>query len=644
MAGLRKMSNSPFPINMKILKYSLILICFSINFSYAEYDIKVQLESLSDAEKKELIIQLGKLQKLSFEDSLAYGEQVLNLAKQDHDDIRKARALKKIGAAYQFASKKDKALEYFQQSLKVFEKIQADKKEFAKPLLNICIIYWRKDDYSKALDYCLKSLRISESIDNQRGIADAKHNIGTVYDLSGKYDTALKYHFEALKIREQMGDKEGIADSFNAIGIVYAITKKVTEAEKYYLKSLKILEEIDDKQGIVKALNNVGLIHKDLGNFDKALAYYFKSLEVWKKVGKKNEIANVSNNIGQLYTLFKDYDAALSFLEHALKLAKEIDAKRLIQENYKFLSDLYVAQGNYKKALKYYKDSFEVKSQIFDGESERQIADMQAKYETEKKEKEIALLKKNNAIERLMRNSLLGGLLFVFILAFIMFLLYRTKRKANQSLSFEKAKSDKLLLNILPVRVANDLKEKGKTEPESFENVTVYFSDIVGFTHLSTQLEPKVLISELSNIFTVFDNIVEKNKCERIKTIGDAYFCVCGMPEENPHHAENIVQSAIEIIEYLRERNHTSQFKWKIRIGIHTGKVVGGVVGVKKYIYDVFGDSINTASRMESNSEPMKINISETTYQIIKDKFKVIERGSIPVKGKGEMRMYFVDV
>ncbi len=625
---------------MKIPKYSLILICFFINFSYAQYDTdEVQLESFSDTEKKELIIQLGKLQQLSFEDSLAYGEQVLNLAKQAPDEIRKAKALKKIGAAYQFASKNDKALEYFRQSLSVFEKIQADKKEFVEPLLNICIIYWRTSNYSKALESCLKSLRISESIGNQKGIADAKHNIGTIYDLSGKFDIALKSHFEALKIREKMGDQEGIADSFNAIGIVYTITKQLTEAKNYYSKSLKILTEIDDKQGIAKALNNVGLIHKDLGNFDKALAYYFKSLEVWKKVGKKYEVANVSNSIGQLYTLLKDYDAALSFLEEALKLAKEIDAKQLIQENYEFSSDLYVAQGNYKKALKYYKHSSYVNRHIFNDESAQQIADMQAKYETEKKEKEIALLKKNSAIERL-----IGGLLLVFILAFIMFLLYWTKKKANESLSFEKAKSDKLLLNILPVRVVNDLKEKGKTEPESFKNVTVYFSDIVGFTHLSSQLEPKVLISELSNIFTVFDNIVEKNQCERIKTIGDAYFCVSGMPEENSHHAENIVQSAIEIIKYLRERNHTSQFKWKIRIGIHTGKVVGGVVGVKKYIYDVFGDTINTASRMESNSEPMRINLSETTYQIIKDKFKVIERGSIPVKGKGEMKMYFIDV
>jgi class 3 adenylate cyclase/uncharacterized protein HemY len=636
---------------MKILKYFLILTCLSSN-SYADKtdSLEAQLQNADDKEKIVLLIQLIDNKKLTLPEKIAYGEQALQLAEQAGDALKKAKILNQMGKVSKAKGKNAKALEYFQQSLNLLEEIEAEKTEFAEPLLNLCIVYWKLDDYDKALDHCLKSLNNFEYIGDEKGIADAYHNIGTTYDLLKRYWPALENHFKARDIRKKIGDKEGIAESFNSIGIIHYFTKDYKKAKEYYLKSLKIQEELDDKKGIAKALNNVGLIYKELGNNDNALKYYKKSIKKWKKIGNEYEIANVSNNIGELYTILQDYRIALSYLKSALRLAKKLDAKALVQENYVFLSNLYVALGNYQKALDYYKRSSELNSQIFNKKRIQKVANIQVIYEMEKKEKEIVLLKKDNDIkqldldrQKLQRNFLFGGFFFVFLVAFVMFYLYRSKKKANATLELEKAKSDELLLNILPVKVAEDLKEKGKTAPESFENVTIYFSDIVGFTNLSSQLKAKTVISELNNIFTTFDNIIEIYQCERIKTIGDAYFCVCGMPEENPDHAENIVQSAIEIINYLKKRNETSSLKWEIRIGIHTGKVVGGVVGVKKYIYDVFGDAVNTASRMESNSEPMKINISETTYQIVKNKFKTIERGSIDVKGKGEMKMYFVE-
>ena len=220
----------------------------------------------------------------------------------------------------------------------------------------------------------------------------------------------------------------------------------------------------------------------------------------------------------------------------------------------------------------------------------------------------------------------------------------RTKKlkEAHTNLSIEQRKTDALLLNVLPGRVAGDLKERGATEPESFENVTVMLTDLVDFTTQSSRLEPKVLIGELNELFTSFDNIIEKNHCERIKTIGDAYLSVCGMPEENPRHAECVVQSAWEILGYLEARNRDSTHQWQIRIGVHTGRVVGGVVGIKKYIYDVFGDTINTAARMESHSLPMRINVSQSTYVLTRDRFEFEARDPVEVKGKGMMDMYLL--
>lgn len=213
----------------------------------------------------------------------------------------------------------------------------------------------------------------------------------------------------------------------------------------------------------------------------------------------------------------------------------------------------------------------------------------------------------------------------------------------QEALQEAQHKSDKLLKNILPERVAHELKEHGKSTPECFENVSVFFSDIVDFTQNAAKMEPSEVISELSSMFTVFDRIFLKHGCERIKTIGDAYLGVSGMPDTDAKHAENIIRAAIEIIEYMNERNTTSKFKWQIRVGIHSGKVVGGIVGTEKYIYDVFGDTINIAARMEKHSEPMKINISNTTRQLIGDKFSFNKRDLTEVKGKGALQMYFID-
>ncbi|MFP4343754.1 MAG: adenylate/guanylate cyclase domain-containing protein [Anaerolineales bacterium] len=206
----------------------------------------------------------------------------------------------------------------------------------------------------------------------------------------------------------------------------------------------------------------------------------------------------------------------------------------------------------------------------------------------------------------------------------------------------EREKSEALLLNVLPSSVAQDLKETGRTTPREFNNVSILFSDLIDFTAIAAQYEPAFIISELNELFTAFDNIMERNRCERMKTIGDAYMAVCGLPDENEEHAHNIVRAALDILAYLRERSARSEVKWQIRVGIHSGKVVGGVVGVKKYVYDIFGDAVNTAWRMQTHSQAMQINVSEATYQRVKDAYDLVPRALTEVQGKGLMQMYFV--
>lgn len=206
----------------------------------------------------------------------------------------------------------------------------------------------------------------------------------------------------------------------------------------------------------------------------------------------------------------------------------------------------------------------------------------------------------------------------------------------------EKANVEKLLLNILPRKTMEELRMFGTSVPEYFPDVSVLFLDFVGFTTISQHLSPQTLFAELNDMFTVFDTIVAQHGCERIKTIGDAYLAVSGMPEPHPDHAKQIVDVALCIRDHLLERNKTREQIWQCRIGIHSGPVIAGIVGQVKYIYDIFGDGVNTAARMESHSEPMCINISKNTHLKIADNFVCESRGWMPVKGKGDQEMFYV--
>ncbi len=211
----------------------------------------------------------------------------------------------------------------------------------------------------------------------------------------------------------------------------------------------------------------------------------------------------------------------------------------------------------------------------------------------------------------------------------------------------EKRKSDELLLNILPAEIAEELKKTKKTTPQFFEKVTVMFTDFKGFTSLSETMTPTELVDELGACFSQFDSIVEKYNIEKIKTIGDSYMCVGGLPVANSTHSKDVILAALEIRDWMEKRNSIARENGKpffeIRIGLDTGPVIAGVVGTKKFAYDTWGDTVNTASRMESSGETGKVNISGKTYNIIKDAFDCEYRGKIEAKNKGFIDMYFVE-
>lgn len=223
---------------------------------------------------------------------------------------------------------------------------------------------------------------------------------------------------------------------------------------------------------------------------------------------------------------------------------------------------------------------------------------------------------------------------------------FKEINRLYSELDAEKQKSDKLLLNVLPVEIANELKIYGKVEPVYYESVSVVFTDFKGFTQLAEKMTPRELVDELDFCFSYFDRVVDKYGLEKLKTIGDSYMCASGIPKPSPTHAFDAVLAALEILQFMELRKKHKFYEntpyWDIRIGIHSGPILAGVIGNNKFSYDVWGDTVNTASRMESSGVPGDVNISQATFELVKDFFECEHRGQIFAKNKGELDMYLV--
>jgi class 3 adenylate cyclase len=262
------------------------------------------------------------------------------------------------------------------------------------------------------------------------------------------------------------------------------------------------------------------------------------------------------------------------------------------------------------------------------------------------KQAEVDLLDEQKKNQQLITLSVGIGLLLILILALGLFRRNKFIQRSKTLIEKEKKRSDLLLLNILPEETASELKDNGKVRAKRFESVSVMFTDFKGFTAYSDKLSPEELVDSIDFYYSKFDEIIERHGLEKIKTVGDAYMCAGGLPEPMQGHAVQMVEAAFEIIEFVAESKKNDpdgMTRFDIRVGINTGPVVAGVVGTKKFAYDIWGDTVNIASRMESNSEPGKINISENTYELIKDKYLCAYRGEIEAKNRGMMKMFFVE-
>jgi len=585
--------------------------------------------------------------------AITYANEARTLGNKINYKKGVAHALKNIGMAYYTKGDYIEVLQYFQQSLSTFDSL-GDLNGVSNILNNFGVVYTSQGDDAKAIEYYLKSLQVAEDIGDKFRIASAYLNIGNVYiNKTETHDKSLEYLLKGLKLSEEIGKQDAIGNASVNIGEIYYLRENYDSALFYFEKSLKA-SEIEGEGNVPYSLNNIGKVYEQRSEYETALGYHQEALKKAEQLKDKLQIAQSLIGLGNTLNQEKNYTAALEPFHDAEILAKEIGATKELKEIYEGISSAYAATGKYSEAFKYQALLTEINLELYNADNDKKIERLQFTYDLEKKQDEIDILAKTAEIEQLKakRQEAISwgfGIVGLLILAMAVLLFQRFKfvKKTNKIIEAEKDRSENLLLNILPHETAEELKTHGEAKARRYEMVSILFTDFKGFTALSATLSPEELVKEIHHCYKAFDEIVTRHGVEKIKTIGDAYMAAGGLPVPNETHPLDVLRVAMEIREFManlkEERQKKSQPFFEIRIGIHSGPVVAGIVGTKKFAYDIWGDTVNIASRMESNGVPGKINISGTTYELIKDQFTCTPRGAINVKGGGDKIMYFVE-
>ncbi len=597
---------------------STILMCFFClyckNNLHAQEDIykwqdQATVDSLkhvymnSDEDKNNAILLQIAQNETNPDEKLYYSELLIEKALQDgqYFGFRSVGYLQK-GNALQLQGEFHEALSAYFKSLEITEK-NNDAELSAGLLVSIADTYSMIGNSESAQKYYDKGLILLRKVNDSMALGSALLNSGDELFKTESYKDALRNFQESGQIFDQLNYHIGKAYTIGNIGMVYAKQGKDESALKNMNEAIQLLEENEDYYAISEFLNYMSDLYEEQSNIDAALEYAFKSHELSNKFNLKDQISNANLQ----------------------------------------LSELMEKSGNHAAALEYFKMHDIYQDSILNLENVQKMANI----EVENKQLEVENLEQKRKNQRIVIWSTVGVLFLTSLLAYGLFKRHKFVKATNKIIAAEKQRSDDLLLNILPEDTAEELKESGRVEAKKYEAVTVFFSDFKGFTKYAENLSPEILVETIDHYFSKFDEIIEKYGLEKIKTIGDAYMAAGGLNYDNDNHAKHMILAAQEMIEVVEQVKHDEGIdgSFDIRIGINTGPVVAGVVGTKKFAYDIWGDTVNIAARMESSSEPGRINISEDTYKQVQSDFdfEFEYRGELEVKNRGHLKMYFVN-
>ena len=645
--------------------FPLLLMCLPLA-GMAQMDLDSLLVSASQAEpdtnKVKTLLRLGTelTNQGRFEEAREHLSDAMDLSRSLDHGNGECKALISIGITHFYQGNHREALDAWELAMPI---AMERKDEVQQNILrtNMANVHLSTGNFNEAQRAYFEVLKWAEATQRKSNAVDCLMNLGVLYTMQDKLDEAIRYQRRVL---DEYGDVLTPFQRVNCLsnlGELQLEAGNVDEAAKAYAELLPLAEQNEQAQGVARAYGGLGKVAMARKDRPGAKEQLQRAADLYAAAGARADQAVLLENLGSLYReAVEDEDAnfldryfqgsaslalstAHAAIDTAIGIFNDVGDLEQLRNAYRSIAEVERAQGDYKQAFGHFQLYHALSDTLLNAERDRKLTETAMQYEFDKKEAAArAEQEKKDQRSRMVRNGITVGLAFALLFLVVV---WRQRNKINAA----RERSDQLLLNILPEEVAAELKLKGEAEAKHFDTATILFTDFKGFTQLSEKVTPAELVAELNTCFKAFDGIMEKYRIEKIKTIGDAYMAAGGLPDPQHGSPADVIRAALEMQDFMRRHKADCMAAGKpyfeMRVGIHTGPVVAGIVGVKKFQYDIWGDTVNTASRMESSGEVGQVNISEATYALVKNEagLTFTPRGKVQAKGKGEMEMYFVE-
>ncbi|MFZ1666861.1 MAG: adenylate/guanylate cyclase domain-containing protein [Flavobacteriales bacterium] len=586
---------------------------------------------------------------------LIISEQILDAGLVTGDSLMQMKGLFWKGAFWHQKGTFDSAEVYLRQVLPLAMALH-DTTYLADAYKVLGFLQEGRGDVKGALDYYFRIVPLLEAQHPHDALrlGGSYLNIAFLYQSIGLAELAGGYFNKYVQTVPKTPRVEQNTNGFK--GDLAALQNKPAEAVSWYEKGIAYAKKSGNKLDLVTFYCYAGEQEMKRGNGNGAKTDFLEGVAIAKKLGNEEWWARMKTSLGELAVREGHYQEGYAESSAALLVADRIGDRRTQHDACKTLYAASRALGRPAEALAFNDRvvALEMSMRVDELTNTTLRREFEVKLATDSLEKEKALLEERMehqqevATKDKARNILIAGGIFLLMAAGGLYSRMRYMQRAKRRVEKEKKRSDDLLLNILPAEIAEELKLNGEAPARDFELVSILFTDFKDFTQTSEKLDATHLVAEINTCFKAFDAIMGKYGIEKIKTIGDAYMCAGGLPLPSADSTVNTVRAALDMQAFMKTRKQELDAQglpaFEMRCGIHTGPVVAGIVGVKKFQYDIWGDTVNTASRMESSGEVGQVNISAATYALVKNEpeLSFASRGKVLAKGKGEMEMYFV--